>query len=86
MKDFLENYTLIKLVDDYDWKLDGVIAINNKHDLGDFKKEWQKARNMLYKARENDDYDDDDITFITEHISNKFDWAILNITNFEIYY
>lgn len=84
MEQFLEKYTLIKLIDNYDWTLEGVIAVNNKHNLDDFRKEWNRVRGMLQEERLNDTYDDDDITYITEHISNEFDWAILGITNFEV--
>lgn len=84
MKEFLENYTLIKIIDSCDYKLYRIIALNNKHNLADFKNEWERVKNMLYEERQNETYEDDDLSYIIEHISNDFDWELLDIDDFSI--
>lgn len=74
----MEKYNFIRLLDNYDYELYGIIALNKKNKIEDFEKEWQKVRDNLYKERQNGTYDDDDLSYITNNISSEFDWFIIN--------
>lgn len=75
----LDEYNIIALKDWDTEETDKLLALNKKHSVKEFQEEINRVKELLYDARVNDEYDDDDWSFIEENISSEFDW-------FEIYY
>lgn len=74
LEDFLKEYRFVELVDIETRETDYILILNRKHSVEEFQAEIDRARELMWSARKNKEYDDDDWSFIRENISSKFDW------------
>lgn len=82
----VEGYEITILKDYNDKKIDKLIAVCKAHKIQDFQKEIDRVKQLLYEARENNQYDGDDWSFIRKNISSKFSWHEIKFDKNHILY
>lgn len=74
----INDYNFVGMADDYDYQVDKIIALNKKHTLEEFQKEINRLREEMWDLRDKNLYDENDYSYIVEHISKDFDWFEIN--------
>lgn len=78
----LDNYNVVKMIDNYDWTITGVILLNNKHNIDDFRDAIKQAK----IKHEDDIYEYGcDWDFIEQELDD-YDYIVLDFTSDSVEY